>query len=128
MLFAVSGWITLVLQPVLFAVSGWMTLVLQPVLFLVSGWIKLGRKQFTATMAFTAKILENTELLELNPFYPGFDLLILDKASALDNLKFLFSFFTRKKNAVSLMVVCVCVYVCVCVCLCMWGVVCFYCL
>ena len=65
-------------------------------------------------MAFAAKILDDGELMELNPFYPGFDLLILDKASVLENLKFIFSFFTRKKNAVCHMFCIVCMYVYVC--------------
>ena len=106
----------------LFAVSGWTTVVLQSVVCCVlSGWTKLGPKQLTATMAFAAKILDDGELMELNPFYPGFDLLILDKASALENLKFIFSFFTRKKNAVCLVFCIVCVCTCLCMCVCRPG-------
>ena len=129
-----SGWLTLVLQSVVCCVvrvvntgpticcllccqggPHWSYSLLFAVL---SGWTKLGPKQLIATMAFAAKILDDGELMELNPFYPGFDLLILDKASVLENLKFIFSFFTRKKKAVCHMfcVVCMYVYVCVCVC------------
>ena len=138
LLFAVlSGWTTQVLQSVVCCVvrvdhtsstvccllccqggPHWSYSLLFAVL---SGWTKLGPKQLIATMAFAAKILDDGELMELNPFYPGFDLLILDKASVLENLKFIFSFFTRKKKAVCHMLcvcMCTCVYVYVCVCMC----------
>lgn len=64
-----------------------------------SGWTKLGTKRLVATMAFSAKILDENGKLRLHPFYPGFDFLIIDRSSALDNFKFIMSFFTRSRQA-----------------------------
>ncbi|KAL8584580.1 hypothetical protein ACOMHN_002310 [Nucella lapillus] len=64
-----------------------------------SGWTKLGTKRLVATMAFSAKILEENGKLRLHPFYPGFDFFLIDRSSALENFKFIMSFFTRSRQA-----------------------------
>ncbi|KAK7101221.1 ceramide kinase-like isoform X2 [Littorina saxatilis] len=61
-------------------------------------WMSLGTKGMTAAMTFVAKIVEGEELLEMNPFYPGFDLILLNRASPVETLKFMYSFFSRKKD------------------------------
>lgn len=69
-------------------------------LLCVLGWTKLGTKQVTALFALTASIVDVGDVFHITANCSAFDFFIMERASGLESMKFLFGLIMKKRSAV----------------------------